>query len=53
MVLNWKKVDLDIRKKCFTAWEERHWHRLPSKVMDTPSVETLQARQNGAVSNLI
>jgi len=31
----------------------RHWHRLPSGVMDTPSLEVLKARLDGALGNLV
>ena len=38
--------ELDIRKKFFTV---RHWNRLPSEVVDAPSLETFKARLDGAV----
>jgi len=31
----------------------RHWHRLPSEVVDAPSLEVLKTRLDGAVSNLV
>jgi len=31
----------------------RPWHRLPREVVDAPSLETFQARLDGALSNLI
>ena len=31
----------------------RHWHRLPRDVVDAPSLETLKARLDGVLSNLI
>jgi len=31
----------------------RHWHRLPREVVDAPSLETFQARLDGALSNLV
>ena len=31
----------------------RHWHRLPSVVVDAPSLEAFKARLDGAVSNLV
>jgi len=34
------------------ALRMRHWNRLPSEVMDAPSLEALKARLDGAVSNL-
>ncbi|MCQ4078940.1 hypothetical protein FK519_29735 [Klebsiella pneumoniae] len=44
---------LDIRKKFFTMRVVEHWHRLPSKVVDAPSLETFKARLDEALSNLI
>ena len=44
---------LDIRKKFFTVRVVRHWNRLPSEVVNAPSLETLKARLDGALSNLI
>ena len=29
----------------------RYWNRLPSKVVDVPSLDTLKARLDGALSN--
>ena len=43
---------LDIRKKLFTGRMVRHWNRLPSEVVDAPSLKTFKARLDGAVSNL-
>ena len=43
---------LDIRKKLFTVRVVRHWSRLPSEVVDAPSLEAFKARLDGAVSNL-
>jgi len=31
----------------------KHWHRLPSEVVDAPSLETVKARLDRALSNLI
>ena len=31
----------------------KHWHRLLSKVVDAPSLETLKVRLDRALSNLI
>jgi len=31
----------------------RHWNRLPGEVMDTPSLEVLKVRLDGALSNLM
>jgi len=32
---------------------KKPWHRLPREVVDAPSLETFQARLDGALSNLI
>ncbi|KFQ72883.1 hypothetical protein N335_12993, partial [Phaethon lepturus] len=44
---------LDLRKKYFTVWVVKHWHRLPREVVDAPSLATLKVRLDGALSNLI
>ncbi|KFR02278.1 hypothetical protein Y956_14343, partial [Nipponia nippon] len=44
---------LDIRKKFFTMRVVKHWNVLPREVVDAPSLETLKARLDGALSNLI
>ena len=42
---------LDNRKKFFTVRVVRYWNRLPSNVVDVPSLDTLKARLDGALSN--
>jgi len=44
---------LDIRKKFFTMRVVKHWHGLPSEVVEAPSLETFKARLDRALSNLI
>jgi len=44
---------LDVRKKYFTMRVMKLWHRLPREVVDAPSLETFEARLDGALSNLI
>ena len=44
---------LDIWKKSFTVRIVRHWNRLPSKVVDDPSLEAFKARLDGALHNLV
>ena len=46
MVLNCKRVHLDYisgRNSFFTVWVLRHCNRLPSKVVDVPSLEASKA----------
>jgi len=31
----------------------RHWNRLPTEVVDAPSLETFKARLDGALSNQV
>jgi len=31
----------------------RHWYRLPSEVVDAPSLEAFKAKLDGALSNLV
>ncbi|KFV57581.1 hypothetical protein N341_05532, partial [Tyto alba] len=44
---------LDIRKKFFTMRVVKHWNKFPREVVDALSLETFQARLDGALSNLI
>ena len=44
---------LDIRKKLFTVRGVRPWNRLPSEVVDAPSLEAFKARLDGALSSLV
>jgi len=44
------RVRLDRRKKLITMRVVKHWHRLPRKVVEAPSLETFKARLNGALS---
>jgi len=43
------RLRLDVGKRFFAV---RHWNRLPSEAVDVPSLGALQARQDGAVSDL-
>ena len=47
------KFRLGIKKKFFTVRVVRHWNRLPSEVVDVPSLEALKTRLDGTVSNLV
>jgi len=44
---------LDRRKKFFTMKVVRHWHRLPTEVVDAPSLEVFKAGLDRALSNLV
>ena len=44
---------LDIRKKFFTMRAAKHWNRLPTEVVEAPSLETCKIRLDRALSNLI
>jgi len=44
---------LDRRKTFFTIRVVKHWNRLPREVVEAPSLETFQARLDGALSNLV
>ena len=44
---------LDIRKKFYTVRVVRHWDRLPTGVVDAPSLEAFKARLDGALRNLV
>ena len=45
---------LDIREKFFTLRMVRHWsHRLPSELVNAPSLEAFKARLDGALCNLV
>jgi len=44
---------LDIRQKFFTMRVVKHWNGLPREVVDVPSLETVKARLDGGLSNLV
>ena len=44
---------LDMWKKFFTVRVVRHWKRLPTEVVDAPSLKVFKARLAGALSNLV
>jgi len=44
---------LDIRKTFFMVKVLKYWNGLPREVVNAPSLETLRARLDGALSNLI
>jgi len=47
------RFGLAIRKKFFTMRLLRHWHRFAREMVNAPFLETLKARLDGALSNLI
>ena len=47
------RFKLDVRWKSFTKRVVRCWNRLPREAVDTPSLEVLMARLDGALDNLI
>ena len=44
---------LDIRGKFFTERVVRCWNRLPTEVVDAPSLEVFKARLDGAMDSLM
>jgi len=44
---------LDVRKTFFTVRVVRHWNRLPTEVVDAPTLEAFKARLDGALNNLV
>jgi len=44
---------LDISKKFFAVRVVKPWHRLPTEVVNAPSLETFKVRLDGALSNLV
>jgi len=46
------RLTLAITKKCFMLRLVKPWHRLPTEVVDAPSLGTFKVRLDGALSNL-
>jgi len=44
---------LDMRKKCFIMRVVRCWNRLPTEVVDSPSLEMCKVRLDGVLSGLV
>jgi len=44
---------IDIRKKFFKVRVVTHWNRLPSEVVNAPSLEVFKARLDGTLRNLV
>ncbi|KFR10765.1 hypothetical protein N306_15064, partial [Opisthocomus hoazin] len=51
--LKHRKFRLEVRKTFFTMRVGKHWHRLPTEVVDAPSLETFKVRLDQALSNLM
>ena len=47
------RLRLDIRKRSFTVRVARHWNRLPTVVVNAPSLDTFKVRLDEAQGNLI
>jgi len=47
------RFTLGIRKKFFTTRVAKHWNRLPTEKVEAPTLETLKARLDSALSNLV
>jgi len=47
------RLRLNVKKKFFTVRVGKRWHRLPREVVEAPSLETFEARLDGALSNLV
>ena len=45
-----ERFRLEFRKKLFTERLMRHWHRLPRESVDTPPLEVVKARLDGAMA---
>ncbi|PKU45523.1 hypothetical protein llap_4169 [Limosa lapponica baueri] len=43
----------DTRDKFFSVRVLRHWNRLPTEVVDAPSLEVFKTMLDGALSNLV
>ena len=47
------RLRLDIRKEFFPVRVMRHWNRLPSKVLDAPTLEAFKVRLGVSLNNLV
>jgi len=47
------RFGLDIRKNVFTERVVKHWHRLPRKVVESPSLEVLKKRVDMALQDMV
>lgn len=55
IAFSWRNVglDKDTRKKLFPVTVARLWKKLSREALDTPSLEVLRARLNGALNNQV
>lgn len=44
---------MDIRKKFFTEEVVKHWNRLPSKVVESPSLEASKKHVDVALKDMV
>jgi len=49
--LKHSRICLNIRKRCFTVRVTEHWHKLPSEVVEAPSLETFRSHPDTALGN--
>jgi len=48
-----KKFRLNERKNFLTLRVTEHWHRLPSRAAESPSLETFKTRSDKVLCNLL
>lgn len=50
-MLHQERFRMDVRKNYFSRSVVGHWNRLPSKVVESPSLEVLKKRGDGVLRN--
>ncbi|KFV77929.1 hypothetical protein N308_11540, partial [Struthio camelus australis] len=51
--LNHRQFHLNLRKNFFTVRVTEHWTRLPSKVVESPSLEIFKSRLDVILGNML